>query len=164
MRKVLNIAGTVILILMIAAVLPLTLPKLFGLQLFQILSGSMEPTLPVHSVIYVKDCDPAALQSGDIITFRFDSGSDLVETHRVVSVDTVSNSIVTKGDANETNDQTQVRFDSVVGTVIFHLPLLGLLSQFIHSSQGIAVCVVIFASVLLMWVLADRLKPKENKT
>ncbi|MEA4966210.1 MAG: signal peptidase I [Oscillospiraceae bacterium] len=163
MRKVLNLSGAIILILLIAAVLPLTLPKLFGFQLFEILSGSMEPTLPVHSVIYVQECDPATLQSGDIITFRLESGSDLVETHRVVSVDTVSQSIVTKGDANEANDQTQVLFTSVVGKVPFHLPWLGLLSQLIHSSQGIAVCVAIFAAVLLLWLLADRLKPKENK-
>ena len=162
MSKALNISGMVIMILLIVVVLPLTLPKLFGFKLFHILSSSMESALPVHSVIYVQSCDPKLIQPGDIITFRFESGTDLVETHRVVSVDTDDMHIVTKGDLNSANDQTRVQFDSVVGKVTFHLPLLGLFSRFIHSPEGIAACIAIFAAVLLMWLIADRLKPKEN--
>ena len=36
LRKALNIIGTMILLLLIAAVLPLTLPKLFGYRLYHI--------------------------------------------------------------------------------------------------------------------------------
>ena len=54
--------------------------------------------------VYVKACDPAALQAGDIVTYSKGTGSDLSETHRVVSNDVDSGKLTTKGDANAGED------------------------------------------------------------
>lgn len=161
-RKLLNVSGVIIVVFLIAAVLPLTLPRVFGLELYQVLTASMEPEIPVGSVIYVKSCLPETLEIGDVITFALGTDSDVVETHRVAAVDAENQWIVTKGDANQSVDQTKVLFQNVKGKVIFHIPKLGFLSEAIRSAQGIATCVVIFASVLIMWLVADRLKSKEK--
>ena len=87
LRKVLNIAGALILIVMLALVLPLTVPRLAGLQLYEVQTGSMTPALPVHSVIYVRPCEPETVQVGDVVTFRIESAADTVMTHRVTAID-----------------------------------------------------------------------------
>lgn len=45
-------------------------PKIMGYQTYDVLTGSMEPELPVGSLILVETVDPALLVEGDIITFE----------------------------------------------------------------------------------------------
>ena len=47
-----------------------------------------------------------------------------------------------------------------MGKVVFHIPLYGLLADWLHSPRGIAVCTALFAAVLLMYVAADRIEPR----
>ena len=163
LRKMLNLAGALILVLMLALVLPLTVPRLFGFQLYEIQTGSMVPALPVHSVIYVKPCEADAIEPGDVITFRLESGSDQMMTHRVVEIDKTTQSFITKGDANDAADQTPVPAQNVTGKVLFHIPAIGSLAAFLKTGPGLAACVAVFAAVLILWMLADRLKVKERK-
>lgn len=109
--KALNAVATVLVLALVAAALPLTVPRLFGYQIFEILTTSMTPVLPVGSAIYVKACDPAQLEPGDIITYKLSSRTGLVETHRVVENDTASQELVTKGDANAQADVYPVGYD-----------------------------------------------------
>ena len=60
--SILVAAAVILAILMVGA-------RLVGLQVFTVLSGSMEPTYHVGSLIYVKDVDPFELEAGDVITF-----------------------------------------------------------------------------------------------
>ena len=160
LRKALNIIGTMILLLLIAAVLPLTLPKLFGYRLYHILTPSMEPAIWMDSTVYVRSVDPEELQEGDVIVFQIAGGLDTMETHRIVHVDKDRQMFTTKGDANFTEDQNPVLFSSVMGKVVFHIPLYGLLADWLHSPRGIAVCTALFAAVLLMYEAADRIEPR----
>ena len=41
---------------------------IFGIYMFNIVSGSMEPNLEVNDVVVVQRCEPQSLQKGDIIT------------------------------------------------------------------------------------------------
>ena len=50
-----NIAGTCMLLAVIAASLAVTVPRFMGYGVYEVVSGSMEPEIPVHSVIYVKE-------------------------------------------------------------------------------------------------------------
>ena len=79
-----NAAGTVILILLILACLPLTLPRLAGYRLYTVISGSMEPEIPVDSLVLVRGADPVQMAEGDVIAFYGAHGSSAVITHRVV--------------------------------------------------------------------------------
>lgn len=162
LRRILNVTGTVLLLALLVLVLPLTVPKLAGYHLYDVQTGSMVPALPVHSVIYVRSCDPSEIQAGDIITFQTESASDRVMTHRVAAIDTEAQTFTTKGDANEAVDQTPVPFSNLTGKVMFHIPALGSVAAFIQSATGIATCVCVFAGVMIMWIIADRLKVKER--
>ncbi len=46
-----SMLGTLILLGVIAAFLPLTLPRLMGYEIYEVVSGSMEPGGPVGSAI-----------------------------------------------------------------------------------------------------------------
>lgn len=65
-----SVSGTLILISVIAVCIPITVPKLMGYEIYDIVSGSMEPEIPVGSVIYVKAAAPEDIQEGDVIAFR----------------------------------------------------------------------------------------------
>lgn len=65
-----SVSGTLILISVIAVCIPITAPKLMGYEIYDVVSGSMEPEIPVGSVIYVKGAAPEDIQEGDVIAFR----------------------------------------------------------------------------------------------
>ena len=80
-------AGVIIIILAIAVVLlavALVGVRLIGLNPYVVLSGSMEPTYHVGSLIYVKDVDYKELKDGDPITFML--SEDAIATHRIIEV------------------------------------------------------------------------------
>ena len=72
------VAAVVLLAVLLAGV------RLVGLTPYTVLSGSMEPTYHVGSVIYAKSVDPTTLKEGDPLTYRM--GGDAIVTHRIVEV------------------------------------------------------------------------------
>ena len=82
-KKTWNIITTVLVAAVVLLAVLLVGVRLAGLQVYTILSGSMEPTYPVGSLIYVKKIDPADLQIGDPATFVLNEDL-VVATHRVV--------------------------------------------------------------------------------
>ena len=62
-----NVIGTLLIVLVIATSLPLAIPSLLGYEAYNVVSGSMEPTIPEGSVIYVEHTEPSAIVEGDIM-------------------------------------------------------------------------------------------------
>jgi len=83
--------------------------RLMGLQVFNVISGSMEPTYSVGDLLYVKTVDPDSVKVGDPITFVLNEDL-VVATHRVVGIDSEKRHFTTKGDVMG-NDIT---FDGVL--------------------------------------------------
>lgn len=160
--KALSAVATVLLLAVMAVALPFSVPKLFGYQIYNVLTQSMEPAMPVGSAIYVKRCDPQALRQGDVITFRLSEATGLVETHRVVENDTQAKQLITKGDANALPDVNPVSYERVVGKVVMCIPVLGTVSEMLHSGPGVTACVAIFALAIILWTLADKTKKRER--
>ena len=152
-----NILGTLILFSVILLCIPVTLPKLFGYQIYDVVSGSMEPEIPVGSVIYVKAAEPDMVETGDIIAFQKDGS---VITHRVEENRYVEGEFVTKGDANREEDMEPVPYESLIGKVERHIPVLGIIMTLLASNTGklyavlLAVCGVMFH--MLAGILRDR--------
>ena len=98
---------------------------LAGYRPLVVLSGSMEPSVPVGSLLIINTRDKDA-EAGDIVTYSVKSGSDeLYVTHRVIEV-ADDGGFLTKGDANETPDG-YIGSDRVVGSFVFSIPYLGFL-------------------------------------
>lgn len=75
-------------------------------------------------------------------------------THRVVSVDPDSQTLVTKGDANDTDDG-DINFAQVFGRTQFHLPYLGYIAINAKTPVGImTVCGVLVVVILLNFIPA----------
>lgn len=158
--KCLNGIGIGIVVIVIVVLLPLTVPKLFGYEIYGILSQSMEPEIATGSVVYVQNVDPEDIEVGDIITFKMDAKSEVVATHRVVEILADERAFVTKGDNNDTEDSSPVSYERLLGIVVFSLPYLGELSTMIYSVNGIAGIVIAFAIAIFCWIFADYLKNK----
>lgn len=110
--------------------------RLFGITPYAVLSGSMEPALPVGSLLFVQEKEFDQIQAGDIVTF-VRNAELAVATHRVVSVDSAARRLITKGDANNTIDGSPVREANLVGVVVFCIPGLGYFLNGITTAPGI---------------------------
>ena len=61
LKKVWNVVSSILVALVVILALLLVGARVAGLQVFTVLSGSMEPTYHTGSLIYVKKVDPALL-------------------------------------------------------------------------------------------------------
>ncbi len=147
--------GTIILLAVILSALPLAVPKILGYEIFSIVSGSMEPTLPVGSVVYVEHCAVSEVRPGEIIAFRDD---DTVVTHRVIETRPQEGAFITKGDANESTDIQPTPYWELIGRVKMCIPILGKLLALYSSREGKIVLVFFAMSGLLFRMIASRMK------
>lgn len=157
-KNIWNGITTVLVALVVALAILLVGARLIGLQVFTVLSGSMEPAYHVGSLIYVKDVDPYELKNGDVITFLL--SEDTVATHRIVEVvpDENDASVIrfrTKGDANEAEDGALVHYKNVVGSPVFSIPKLGYVAAFIQNPPGTYIAISGGAVLLLLVFLPD---------
>lgn len=85
-RRIWSVITTIVVILIVFLAIALVGVRVFGLTPYTVLSGSMEPTYHVGSLIYVKEVEPSEVEVGDPITFVVNEDL-LVATHRVVEID-----------------------------------------------------------------------------
>lgn len=153
-----NITGGLLLIAVILLCVPLTIPRLFGCQIYTVVSGSMEPAIPIGSIVYVKSAEASEINKDEVIAFYSDKDNGAIITHRVVKNQVVSGQFITKGDANEKEDVTPVDYDRLIGKVVFSLPILGNLLAIVAEPAGkiLAVCLIVAAVLLRM--IGERLE------
>jgi signal peptidase len=114
LKKVWNVASTVLVVLMVLCAIFLMGSRLFGYQCFTVISGSMQPTYMVGDLLYVKKVDVHSIKVGDPITFLLNEDL-VVATHRMIAVDADNQRFYIKGHANECAAQDPVHFNNVIG-------------------------------------------------
>ncbi|MBW0117375.1 signal peptidase I [Pseudonocardia abyssalis] len=161
MRRVLGWAAATALLLVVGlAVAVAIVPAIGGATPLTVLSGSMEPALPVGSTVIVRPRPAAEIVVGDVITFTDrDEGSveTRVVTHRVVGVEP-GPVFVTRGDANNADDPGVVEAVDVRGVQWYHVPYVGLLRERLLTPPG----VYFAAGVALLAVAAYLLVPRSR--
>lgn len=152
-----NVLGTVMLVVLILACLPLTAPKLAGYHIFTVVSGSMEPAIPTGSLVYIKGIPPEDVAEEEVIAFYGARDGASIITHRVVANSVNMGQFITKGDANETNDMEPIPYDNYIGKVVLSIPKVGGIAQTVTTGTGriaaasmigLAVVFVIIGSVI----------------
>ena len=135
---------------------------LLGYKFYDVLTGSMSPTINSGSLIIVKEIDDKEVKEGDVITFKGTSTSNLT-THRVVEVIEKNNSIKfqTKGDANDVLDPMLIDGNLLVGKVVFDIPYMGKVMSFINQYR--VVIVVLIIAYLCFGSFFKRSKVIKNK-
>ena len=135
LKKIWDSVTTVLVALVVLLAVFLMGSRLVGYQVYNVISGSMEPTYSVGDLLYVKQVDPDSVKVGDPITFVLNEDL-VVATHRVIQVDGENRRFYTKGDANETADAAPVHFNNLIGIPVFAVPMLGYVSAYIQSPPG----------------------------
>ena len=157
-KKIWNVVSSILVALVVLLALLLVGARVVGLQVFVVLSGSMEPTYRTGSLIYVKKVDPYTIQEGQPITFMMNETT--VATHRVVGIvpDEEDPTVIrfrTKGDANDAEDGGLVHYKNVIGRPVFSIPYLGYVADYIQHPPGRYVAISAGAVLLLLVFLPD---------
>lgn len=181
-RKIFNVLGVLLILLLTALCIFLIYqrvtgqePKLFGYRLFEVQTGSMEPTIMTGDTILTKEYkDTSDIQIGDIVVFKNDQiwinvgkpelkGNYIV--HRVVYIDRTEGYIITLGDNNYGMRDPQTNLSSVEAKYVAKFS--GGFFRFIRSPFGIvaiiAALVAIFAAMRLVYALNEKRKKKKAK-
>lgn len=137
----------IILVILLYCVVQIKIQKkpyirLFGHTVFQVVTGSMEDTIKINDVVIVKLTKD--VNENDIITYR---DEDSFVTHRIIERD--GNTLVTKGDANNSEDDP-ISLDSVVGKVVF---IITNVSVWISVFKTPKVIIAIIISIILISIL-----------
>ena len=126
----------------------------YRLKPYVVLSGSMEPELPVGSVI-LTTTHPDRIGTQDVITYR--AGQQLV-THRVSRIE--GESLFTKGDANPSEDPCPVKADQIAGKVISCIPYAGYLVIWLQRPY---ILFLLFAAILIL-LLIKKMHPRKRRS
>ena len=88
LKKIYNVASYVVLGLFVVFVILLVGVRIFGIQPYIVLSGSMEPEIHTGSLVYAKKVTPEEacnFKAGDDVTYIVDNSGTKV-THRIYEV------------------------------------------------------------------------------
>ena len=137
-------------------------PSFFGVRPFSIQSDSMSPFFNKGDLIIdMKVNDYSELQVGDVITFwTVINGERVLNSHRIIEINDYETylSFTTKGDANTIADSLSVHQSEIVGKYRFHIPKLGSFIDFLQTSTGFLVVIVIPCALFFIWQLISFFK------
>lgn len=136
----------------------------FGIQSFVVLSGSMEPTVSIGSIVYTKETK--AYQVKDIISYKTAGGQTV--THRIVEILRKPEGVFyrVKGDANKTADNELVPAKSVLGKAEVLILLLGYLVYFTRTLPGFIALIIVPALVFIgfeIWTIKKEIGKEIEK-
>ncbi len=131
--------------------------NLFGYKAFIVLSDSMSKTdFNAGDLVLVKDVDCATLQEGDIIAYTSQNSANYGETvtHKIRKLTTDAKGepgFITYGTTTDTDDETIVTYPYVLGKYQSHIPKVGTFFQFLKSTPGYIVCILVpFLALILI--------------
>ncbi len=160
MKQFFHISGSILLVMLILICIPFTVPKAFGLSIYEVITDSMTPEYPVGSVIYVEKIQPEKVKVDDVITFSIGTDTSQVMTHRVVAIDSENQTFTTKGDANKDVDVSPVAFQRVLGKPVYSIKHMGVWVQVFESTEGRVLLGVLLVLVFALWLAGDHIEPK----
>ena len=140
--KIKNIIVSIVYALVLLYLI-IFIPMIWGYKPLVVISGSMEPTLKVGSLLYYHEKDINEFKENEILVYR---AKKHTISHRIV--EKLDNGFITKGDANATNDSIIVNDNQVLGQgTEWCIPYLGLYGDFIYTHKYI-----LFITVFLLIV------------
>lgn len=122
---------------------------IFGYKAFIVQSDSMSATdFNAGDLILVKEVEASTLQEGDIIAYISQNSSSFGETitHKIRKLTTNANGepgFITYGTTTGVDDETIVTYPYVLGKYIKAIPNVGTFFQFLKTTQGYILCILI---------------------
>ena len=135
------------------------IPSFLNMEMYTVISDSMEPRLSKNDIIIVKKGYPNdKFKVGNIITYKRKDGETI--THRIKEIisSNLQNAYITQGDNNETPDEDVVTYEMIIGKVIYTMPNFGNILKLLKNKVFFTLCII----VLVLIILYDR-KQKQKK-
>lgn len=169
MKKALQITKTVLVWLVVAFAVGMMIftlisvntfdktdRNIFGFKFFIVTSDSMSATdFDAGDIAISKNVDPKTLKEGDIITYLSqdpDSFGEII-THKIrrLTTDATGRSgFITYGTTTDTDDKTVVTHEYVVGQYIGRIPKVGSFFQFLKTTPGYIICILVPFLLLIL--------------
>lgn len=146
----------------LAVLLATALPMALGGTSMVVRSGSMTPAIRTGDVVVVRPMSPTEATVGDIVTFKDPAGGDRLLVHRVRAISRVGDQVevITRGDANTTQERWKVAADGTIGTVVYRVPALGFAVAWIGSPAGRIGLIIVPALLLSVMLLVRIWRPR----
>ena len=167
-KRILNTVVNVLLVVAIALAAACTyvsfvttsgngVPSILGVRIFSIQTESMYPTLLPGDLIFDTGIkDTSELRNGDIITYwTVINGERVLNTHRIHEVYDGGGYLIfaTKGDNNTIADPLTVHESEIVGKYSFRIGGLGKVFDYLQTSTGFLIVVVIPVFLFFLFYL-----------
>ncbi len=132
-------------------------PSVFGFRPFAVQSDSMVPTFKQGDLIIdVPVKDVTQLEVGDVITFwTVINGQKALNTHRIINIEDAGNYLYfeTRGDNNNMDDSSSVHQNDIVGQYKFKIAGLGTVLDFLQTTLGFGLCIVLPVAIFFIFEL-----------
>lgn len=161
LRLLSRVAGMLVtmamVIVLLGAIALFAAPRVTGVRPVIVLTGSMEPVLMTGGLAFLKPLPAGAdqtalLREGDIITFRSPKNLKNQVSHRITGVieDPEGRRFTTKGDNSQLPDPFEVPAANVVGTIVYHVPYLGWVADWMRHRESFYVLVGIPVAIVVI--------------
>lgn len=130
--------------------------SLFGYKAFIVLSDSMKKTdFAAGDLVLVKEVSPETLKEGDIIAYSSQNTSNFGETvtHKIRKLTTTADGapgFITYGTTTDTDDETVVTYEYILGKYEFSIPKVGRFFEFLKTTPGYIICILIPFLILIL--------------
>lgn len=158
--KIWGIASTAIVVLFVVIAVALMGLRIFGLTPYSVLTGSMTGVYNEGDLIYVKKVTLDELKVGDDITFMLNEDK-LLATHRIIAIDSERGYVQTKGLHND-NPDAPVHYKNIVGKVVFSLPALGYVSDWVMGTPGKYISISLGVLFVVALFIPDIIRKKKT--
>ena len=140
-------------------------PSVFGIKIFCIISGSMEPNINVNDVVIIKEVSQNEINTGDIISFVV-NGETI--THRIINIERNSNGdliYTTQGDNNNIEDKEKITFENIEGKYIGKIPKIGKIIIALKSkiTLGVVIAILIFFYLIEQNINNKKIRRSEER-
>lgn len=159
-----NIVGMIVCVILIPIIViniilivntylhPEHIPGVLGMRPVIVLSGSMEPEFMSGDLIFIENADIDLLQEGDVICY-LEEGTAV--THRIAGISSEDGSIryITRGDANNSDDQNQVEQSQVQG--IYNGKKISGAGDFVMFMQSTTGMIIFIVCPVILLIVGD---------
>jgi len=140
------------------------LPSFLNIDLYVVESNSMSPRIKKDDIVIVKKgYENERYKVGNIITFKRKNGE--VITHRIkkIVLSDMQRSYVTHGDANIADDEEIVKYENIIGKVIYVMPRLGDVMQLLKNKVFFYSCIFVLVLIMLNDIRIKKRKLERKK-
>jgi signal peptidase I len=146
---VLATAARTILIASVCLLFWAAVPALWGWAPTTVSSDSMAPGIRTGDVVLSIPVDASTVKIGQVLLVKSPDHANQLRLHRLVGVNEAGE-LITKGDANPTNDSTPVARSVVRGVAFLRVPFVGLPGFWLREGNAVALATVAVGAVALL--------------